>query len=45
MIEIDLVRLTTTDISTTSTTELCNKYIWGYFTLIPESETLKLTVE
>ena len=43
MTEIDLVRLTTTTISTTSTTELCNKYIWGYSTLTAESETLKFS--
>ena len=29
MTEIDLVRLTTTTISTISTTEPCNKYLWG----------------
>ena len=45
MTEIDLVRLTNTTISTTSATELCNKYIWGYSPLTGQSETLQLTVE
>ena len=40
MTKIDLVRLTTITICTTSTTELCNKYTWGYSLLSENSNGL-----